>query len=83
MYEIQRFDVFPLEITMIGFYDHLFSCVGNQLQTDFIYVQFLQAELVTVMDGGNVDKVCENGLLVGLESFKLFQSAYKFQMCKQ
>ena len=32
----------------------------------------MQAELVTIMEGRNVDKVCENKLLVGLELLKIF-----------
>ena len=72
MYDIQLAGALPLEIAIIGFYDHLFSCVSSQLQTYFIYAQFPYPELVIIMDRRNVDKVCENGLLVSLESFILF-----------
>ena len=52
--------------------DQLFPCNGSQFQIYFIHFQFVQPKLVTIMERRNVDKVCENKLLVDLKSFKLF-----------
>ena len=61
----------PVEIAIIWAYGHRFSYEGSKLQTYFIYLLIVQPELLTIMEGKNVDKACENKHLVGLESFKL------------
>ena len=41
-----------------------------------LYVQLVQPELVTIVEDRNVDKVCDNNLLVGRESLKQIMCKY-------
>ena len=40
-------------------------------------VCFAQLKLVTIMAGRNVDKICENKMLVDHKPFKIFECAEK------
>ena len=57
MYTNQLFGTLPLKLAYF-LYD-LFSYDSSQIQIDFIYVQFVQTELVITMEGTTGDKVCK------------------------
>ena len=65
MHNNSTFCALPAKIAIVRFLDYLFSCKGSKFEA-YYFLQFVQPELVTIMEGGNVDKVCENKLLVGI-----------------